>query len=158
MRLMRTLVMAGVAAIACASPAMAQATKCPDLAMTTVKQVGSIPGEAPLASGEIAFIWSARNVGRVAYVSPRDSLQWIAFELPPATSALVLQVLPPAGPGGDTPVNIVAGQTLHGYVRATPPAGTPRSGVVRARIKYVAGAGGDCSDANNERRGPYRLR
>lgn len=155
MRLKYALAVLGFAACAAAA---APATACPDLAVTSVKQVTSVPRQTPLRPGEFAFIWTVRNVGRDAYTAPNDSQQWVDFFVAPTTEALGSSVLPPSGPGGPVPVSIAPGQNIQAYFRITAPAGTPRTGVLRARLGYAARAGGDCSDANNERRAPYRLR
>lgn len=155
MRLKHAL--AVIAFAACAAAA-APATACPDLAVTSVKQVGAIPGQAPLRPGEFAFIWTVRNVGRDTYAAANDSQQWVDFFVAPSTESLAGSVLPPSSPGGPAPVSFAPGFQMQSYFRTIPPAGTPRSGVFRVRLGYAVGGGGDCTAANNERRATYRLR
>jgi hypothetical protein len=125
--------------------------RCPDLGLGANAFVTAIPGEAPLAEGEVALQWIVRNSGTAAYGAPSNQHQRLVIEYVTAAGAQQLSVQPLPATAQADGVILGPGETWRGYTRLTPNAEAMRR-QWRLRLSYAGeerSPPNDCSDNNN---------
>lgn len=129
--------------------------RCPDLALSTYRYVGEIPGGAPLATNEVALQFSVQNAGTAAYSASSPEAQSLELDYAsPAGPQMLATTALPQQPTDTAagPVALAQAQFWRGYLRATmsPEA---RRRPWRLRIAYNGdryAPANDCDITNNE--------
>jgi hypothetical protein len=132
--------------------------KCPDLAIASYGYVTAIPGQAPLATDEVAIQYEVRNAGTGSYIAAANGqMLTLSYFTPGGAHQVASVALPPSN--GQAAAALASELTpqasWHGYMRATL---TPadRRWPLHLKIQYgpagldIRGAANDCNLDNNE--------
>lgn len=127
--------------------------RCPDLGVGTTAFVTALPGEAPLADGEIAVTWQVRNDGNTPFAARSIDDQLVAMEYTTAAGATRLAAVPAITTlNEDGLVYLSYGHSVRGFIRAIVP---PEAAGRRLRLRLVYATEGtrrgipDCNEGNN---------
>jgi hypothetical protein len=145
------------------NPAPPPIPRCADLAVTSLGFVSSIPGQAPLAAGEVALQYDVHNAGTSMYVAPSGASQALVLEYttPSGVHQVATMPLSPRGAAsGATPasaggVTLAEGASWRGYMRFTLPA-EARRWPLRLKLSFAQSASpyaariSDCDPDNDQ--------
>jgi len=131
---------------------------CPDLAIASYGYVTAIPGQAPLATDEIAIQFEVRNAGTASYItSVGGQSLTLGYNTPGGPHQVASLALPPAASGQAAASTGELGPhaSWSGYLRATL---TPADRRWPLHLKVAYGSGSlnyrglanDCNLDNNE--------
>lgn len=127
--------------------------RCPDLGVGTTAFVAELPGQAPLADGEVAITWQVRNDGNTPFGAQNIEDQVVALEYTTAAGATRLAAVPAITTRNeDGFVYLSYGHSVRGAIRAVVPA---EAAGRRLRLRLVYSSEGtrrgipDCNEANN---------
>ncbi|MGD9981271.1 MAG: hypothetical protein AB7H66_00945 [Hyphomonadaceae bacterium] len=127
--------------------------RCPDLGVGTTAFVSAVPGQPPLAEGEVAVTWQVRNDGNMAFGARRIEEQMVALEYTTPAGATRLAAVPAIATLNDEGVvYLTYGQAVRGVIRAIVP---PEAAGRRLRLRLVYASEGtragipDCNEGNN---------
>lgn len=127
--------------------------RCPDLGVGTTAFVTELPGQPPLANGEIAVTWQVRNDGNAAFAANALADQVVALEYTTAAGATRIAAAPAITTlNADGQVYLTYGGAVRGSVRGVVPA---EAAGRRLRLRLVYASEGtragipDCNEANN---------
>lgn len=134
-------------------PARPPPPRCPDLGVGTTAFVSELPGQPPLADGEIAVTWQVRNDGNTPFGARSVEDQMVALEYTTPAGPTRLAAVPAITTlNADGFVYLAHGHGVRGAIRAIVPA---EAAGRRLRLRLVyAGEGTrrgipDCNEANN---------
>ncbi len=129
------------------------AARCPDLGVGTIAFVSELPGQPPLADGEIAVTYAVRNDGNTPYAAIDTAFTSVALEYTTAAGATRLAAVPALTTvNEDGHVVLSYGHSVRGAIRAVLPAEAQGR---RLRLRLVYASEGtrqgipDCNEANN---------
>jgi hypothetical protein len=129
------------------------APRCPDLGVGTTAFVAELPGQAPLAEGEVAVTWQVRNDGNTPFGAQRVEDQMVALEYTTAAGATRLAAVPAITTLNEEGIVYLSyGHSVRGAIRAVVPA---EAAGRRLRLRLVYASEGtrrgipDCNEANN---------
>ncbi|MGQ0534182.1 MAG: hypothetical protein ACT4OF_16050 [Caulobacteraceae bacterium] len=127
--------------------------RCPDLGVGAPAFVTELPGQAPLAQGEVAVTWQVRNDGNTPFASQRVEDQSVALEYTTAAGPTRLAMAPAISTTDEDGLVVLAhGHSVRGSIRAVLP---PEAAGRRLRLRLVYASEGtrrgipDCNEANN---------
>ncbi|MGD9968385.1 MAG: hypothetical protein AB7T59_17835 [Hyphomonadaceae bacterium] len=134
--------------------------RCPDLGVGTTAFVTELPGQPPLADGELAVTWQVRNDGNTPFGARSVDDQMVALEYTTAAGATRLAAVPAITTlNEDGNVYLAHGHNVRGAIRAIVP---PEAAGRRLRLRLVYASEGtragipDCNEANNTAPLPHR--
>ncbi len=129
------------------------APRCPDLGVGTIAFVSELPGQPPLADGEIAVTYAVRNDGNAPYAAVNADYTSVALEYTTAAGATRLAVVPAITTVNEEGrVALSYGHSVRGAIRAVVPAEAQGR---RLRLRLVYASEGtrsgipDCNENNN---------
>jgi hypothetical protein len=127
--------------------------RCPDLGVGTTAFVTALPGQTPLAEGEVAVTWSVRNDGNTPFGAANIEDQMVALEYTTAAGATRLAAVPAITTLNEDGIVVLAhGHSVRGAIRAVVP---PEAAGRRLRLRLVYASEGtrrgipDCNEGNN---------
>jgi hypothetical protein len=127
--------------------------RCPDLGVGTTAFVTELPGQPPLAGGEVAITWSVRNDGNSPYGAAAADDTLVALEFTTAAGVTRIATTPAIAATADGGAVVLAqGHSVRGAIRGVLP---PESAGRRLRLRLVYDlhdphrAIPDCSESNN---------
>jgi hypothetical protein len=127
--------------------------RCPDLGVGATAFVTELPGQAPLAEGEIAVTWQVRNDGNTPFAARSVDDQSVALEYTTAAGATRLAMVPAITTLNEDGLVVLSyGHSVRGAIRAVIP---PEAAGRRLRLRLVYASEGtragipDCNEGNN---------
>jgi hypothetical protein len=127
--------------------------RCPDLGVGATAFVAELPGQPPLAEGEIAVTWQVRNDGNTPFGARAIEDQMVVLEYTTAAGPTQLAITPAITvTNADGAIVLAHGHSVRGAIRAIVP---PEASGRRLRLRLVYSSEDtrrgipDCSDSNN---------